>query len=138
MHVVVIKHNNRKENCARIGGCHARSSLHASRAFRDVARSNITPHASRRYSHVDGRRLLAGLRSVASSGLRRCRRLPAQGPCCRSPSGSGSRRHRPGNLRHRASTGLGTAATAQGHCRRSPSGSGAVAAGLGTAASTSD
>jgi hypothetical protein len=30
----------------RIGGCHARSSLRASRAFRDVARSNIAPHVS--------------------------------------------------------------------------------------------
>jgi hypothetical protein len=45
-----------------------------------------------RYSHVDGRRLLAGLRSVASSGLRGRCRLPTQGPRCRSPSGSGSRR----------------------------------------------
>jgi hypothetical protein len=30
----------------RIGGCHARSSLRASRAFRDAARSNLAPHAS--------------------------------------------------------------------------------------------
>jgi hypothetical protein len=30
----------------RIGGCHARSSLRASRPFRDVARSNIAPHVS--------------------------------------------------------------------------------------------
>jgi hypothetical protein len=30
----------------RIGGCHTRSSLRASRPFRDVARSNIVPHAS--------------------------------------------------------------------------------------------
>jgi hypothetical protein len=54
----------------------------------------------RRYSHVNGRRLLAGLGSVASSGPlgRRC--LPAQGPRCRSPSGSGSHRHRPRNRRH--------------------------------------
>jgi hypothetical protein len=29
-----------------MGGCHARSSLRASRAFRDAARSNIAPHAS--------------------------------------------------------------------------------------------
>jgi hypothetical protein len=54
----------------------------------------------RRYSHVDGRRLLAGLGSAASSGPRGRRRLPAQGPRCRSPSGSGSRHHRPGNRRH--------------------------------------
>jgi hypothetical protein len=44
--VVGIKHNNRKRKLRRIGGCHARSSLRASRAFRDVARSNIAPHVS--------------------------------------------------------------------------------------------
>jgi hypothetical protein len=44
--VVGIKHNNRKRKLRRIRGCHARSSLCASRAFRDVARSNIAPHAS--------------------------------------------------------------------------------------------
>jgi hypothetical protein len=54
----------------------------------------------RRYLHVDGRRLLAGLGSAVSSGPRGRRRLPAQGHCCRSPSGSRSRRHRPGNRRH--------------------------------------
>jgi hypothetical protein len=95
----------------------------------------------RRRSNVDGRRLLADLRSAASSGLRGRRRLPAQGPLYRSPSGSGNRRHYSGSRNLRTArrgngvpaTGLGTAATAQGHCRRSPSGSGA-AAGLGTAA----
>jgi hypothetical protein len=30
----------------RIGGCHARSSLRASRVFRDAARSNLVSHAS--------------------------------------------------------------------------------------------
>ena len=94
--MVGIKHNNRKENCA---------------GSEDVTRDHrcahlvpsVTPLARtsrlmrrRRYSHVDGRRLLAGLGSAASSGLRGRRRLPAQGPRCRSPSGSGSRRHRPG------------------------------------------
>jgi hypothetical protein len=54
----------------------------------------------RRYSHVDGRRLLAGLRSAVSSGPRGRYRLRAQGPRCRSPFGSGSRRHRPVNRRH--------------------------------------
>jgi hypothetical protein len=44
--VVGIKHNNRKRKLRWIGGCHARSSLRASRAFRDVGRSNIAPHAS--------------------------------------------------------------------------------------------
>jgi hypothetical protein len=98
--VVGIKHNNRKENCA---------------GSEDVTRDHrcahlgpsVTPLARRsrlmrrrRYSHVDGRRLLAGLGSAASSGPRGRRRLPAQGPRCRSPSGSGSRRHRPGNRRH--------------------------------------
>jgi hypothetical protein len=98
--VVGIKHNNRKENCA---------------GSEDVTRNHrcahlgpsVTPLARRsrlmrrrRYSHVDGRRLLAGLGRAASSGPRGRRRLPAQGPRCRSPSGSGSRRYRPGNRRH--------------------------------------
>ena len=99
--MVGIKHNNRKENCA---------------GSEDVTRDHrcthlgpsVTPLARRsrlmrrrRYSHVDGRRLLADLGSAASSGLRGRRRLPAQGPRCRSPSGSGA-----------ATAGLGTAATA--------------------------
>jgi hypothetical protein len=92
-------------------------------------------------SHVDGRRLLAGLGSAASSGLRGRLRLPAQGPRCRSPSGLGAATTpdrgtfataRRGN--GVAATGLGTVATAQGHCRRSPSRSGAAAASLGIAA----
>jgi hypothetical protein len=98
--VVGIKHNNRKENYA---------------GSEDVTRNHccahlgpfVTPLARRsrlmrrrRYSHVDGRRLLAGLGSAASSGPRGRRRLPAQGRRCRSPSGSGSRRHRPGNRHH--------------------------------------
>jgi hypothetical protein len=53
-----------------------------------------------RYSHVEGRRLLAGLGSATASGPRGRRRLPAQGPRCRSPSGSASRHHRPRNRRH--------------------------------------
>jgi hypothetical protein len=44
--VVGIKHNNRKRKLRRIGGCHARSLLRASRAFRDATRSKIVPHAS--------------------------------------------------------------------------------------------
>jgi hypothetical protein len=98
--VVGIKHNNRKENCA---------------GSQDVTRDHrcahlgpsVTPLARtsrlmrrRRYSHVDGRRLLAGLGSAASSGPQGRCRLPAQGPRCHSPSGSGSRRHRPGNRHH--------------------------------------
>jgi hypothetical protein len=98
--VVGIKHNNLKENCA--------GSEDVTRDHRCAHLApSVTPLARtsrlmcrRRYSHVDGRRLLAGLGSVASSGPRGCRRLPAQGHRCRSPSGSGSRRHRPGNRRH--------------------------------------
>jgi hypothetical protein len=98
--VVGIKHNNRKENCA--------ESEDVTRNHRCAHLGHsVTPLAQtshlmrrRRYSHVDGRRLLAGLGSVASSGPRGRRRLPAQGPRCRSPSGSGSRRHRSGNRRH--------------------------------------
>jgi hypothetical protein len=103
--VVGIKHNNRKENCA--------GSEDVTRDHRCVHLGpSVTPLARtsrlmrrRRYSHVDGRRLLAGLGSVASSGPRGRRRLPAQGPRCRSPSRSGNRRHYSGsrNLRHRAS-----------------------------------
>jgi hypothetical protein len=110
--VVGIKHNNRKENCAgsedvtRDHRC-----AHLGPSVTSLARTSRLMRR-RRYSHVDGRRLLAGLGSAASSGPRGRRRLPAQRPCCRSPSGSGSRRHRPGkrrhysgsrNLRHRAS-----------------------------------
>jgi hypothetical protein len=98
--VVGIKHNNRKENCA---GSEDVTLDHRCAHLRP----SVTPLARtsclmrrRRYSHVDGRHLLAGLGSAASSGPRGRRRLPAQGPRCRSPSGSGSRRHRPGNRRH--------------------------------------
>jgi hypothetical protein len=83
----------------------------------------------RRYSHVDGRRLLAGLGSAASSELRGRRRLPAQWPPADRGTSATARR---GN--GVAATGLGTAATAQGRCRRLPSGSGAATAGLETAA----
>jgi hypothetical protein len=56
-----------------------------------------------RYSHIEGCRLLAGLGSATASGPRGRCRLLAQGPYCRSPSGSGSRRHRSGNRRHSGS-----------------------------------
>jgi hypothetical protein len=82
-----------------IGGCHARSSLHAPRIFCDAARTScLVRH--RRYLHVEGRRLLADLGSVAASGPRGRRRLPVKGPHHRSPSGSRSRHHRPGDRRH--------------------------------------
>jgi hypothetical protein len=82
----------------RIGGCHARSSLRAPRTFRDAARTSRLM-CRHRYSHIEGRCLLAGLGSDAASGPRGRRRLPAQGHCRRSPSGLGSRRRRPGNRR---------------------------------------
>jgi hypothetical protein len=140
--VVGIKHNNRKENCAgsedvtRDHRC-----AHLTPSVTSLARTSRLMRR-RRYSHVDGRRLLAGLGSAASSGLRGRRRLPAQGPRCRSPSGSGNRRHYSGSRNSAtarrgngvAATSLGTTATAQWHYRRSPSGSGAAAGGLGTVA----
>jgi hypothetical protein len=55
----------------RIGGCHARSSLHASRPFRDVARSNIAPHASPS--------LLARRRASLARRPWKCRLLGASG-----------------------------------------------------------
>jgi hypothetical protein len=82
----------------RIGGCHARSSLRAPRTFRDAARTSRLV-CRRRYSHIEGRRLLAGRGSAAASGPWERRRLPAQGHCCRSPSRSRSRCRRPGNRR---------------------------------------
>jgi hypothetical protein len=85
-----------------IEGCHARSSLHAPRTFRDATRTSRLV-CGRRYSHIEGRRLLTGLGSVAASGPQGRRRLPAQGHCRHSPSGLGSRRRRPGNRRHRTS-----------------------------------
>jgi hypothetical protein len=80
----------------RVGGCHARSSLRAPRTFRDAARTSRLV-CRRRYSHIEGRRLLADLGNAAASGPQGHRRLPTQGHCRRSPSRSGSRRHRPGN-----------------------------------------
>jgi hypothetical protein len=122
--VVGIKHNNRKKHeskevvvggrrrrhkhrcmsslglpeLRRIGGCHARSSLRAPRTFRDTARTSRLV-CRRRYSHIEGRRLLAGRGSVAASGSRERRRLPAQEHCRRSPSRSGSPCRRSGNRR---------------------------------------
>jgi hypothetical protein len=110
--VVGIKHNNQKENCAGSEGVtRDHRCAHLGPSVMPLARTSRLMRR-RRYSHVDGRRLLASLGSVASSGPRGRRRLPAQGPRCRSLSGSWSRRHRLGNrrqyfgsrnLRHRAS-----------------------------------
>jgi hypothetical protein len=98
--VVGIKHNNRKEkytgseDVTRDHRC-----AHLARSVTSLARTSRLMRR-RRYSYVDGRRLLAGLGSAASSGPRGRCCLPAQGHHCRSLSGSGSRRHRPGNRRH--------------------------------------
>jgi hypothetical protein len=54
-----------------IGGCHARSSLRASRPFRDVARSNIALHASSS--------LLARRRASLARRPWKCRLLWASG-----------------------------------------------------------
>jgi hypothetical protein len=82
----------------RIGGCHARSSLRAPRTFRDAARTSCLV-CHRRYSHIEGHRLLAGRGSAAASGPRERRRSPAHRHCRRSPSRSGSPCRRPGNRR---------------------------------------
>jgi hypothetical protein len=55
----------------RIGGCHARSSLRASRPFRDIARSNIAPHVSSS--------LLARRRASLARRPWKCRLLGASG-----------------------------------------------------------
>jgi hypothetical protein len=55
----------------RIRGCHARSSLRASRPFRDVARSNIAPHVSSS--------LLARRRASLARRPWKCRLLGASG-----------------------------------------------------------
>jgi hypothetical protein len=72
---------------------------HLAPSVTPLARTSRLMHRCR-YSHVARCRLLAGLGSAASSGPRGRRRLPAQEPCCPSPSRSGSRHHRPGNRRH--------------------------------------
>jgi hypothetical protein len=98
--VVGIKHNNRKENCAGSEDVALdHRCAHLGPSVTPLARTSSLMRR-RRYSHVDGRRLLADLGSAASSGPRGRRRLLAQGPRYRSPSGSGSRRHRPRNHRH--------------------------------------
>jgi hypothetical protein len=129
--VVGIKHNNRKENCAESEDVtRDHRCVHLAPSVTSLARTSRLMR--RRRSHVDGRRLLAGLGSAASSGLRGRRRLPAQGPRYRSPLDRGTAATTPDRGTSAtarrgngvAATGLGTAATAQGHCRRSPSGSG--------------
>jgi hypothetical protein len=140
--VVGIKHNNRKEKPRRIGGCHARSSLRASRAFRDVARSNIAPHAS---SSLARRRVSLARRPW------KCRLLGASGtpPLARTRAPLSLalwigepppllRIEEPPPPRVEVMELRPPAweppTAHKGHCRRSPSRSGAAAAGLGTAA----
>jgi hypothetical protein len=142
MHAVSIKYNNRKENTNQmrwwpedvVDETSTNVGRHSGRpncaGSEDVTRDHRCAHLApsmmplartshlmrrRRYSHVEGRRLLVGLESATASGPRGRRRLPAQGPRCRSPSGSGSRRHYSGsrNRRHRASRS-GSAATGWG------------------------
>jgi hypothetical protein len=139
--VLGIKHNNRKENSAGSDDItRDHRCAHLAPSVTSLARTSRLMRRHR--SHVDGRRLLAGLGSVASSGLRGRRRLPAQGPAVARPLDRGTAATTPDRGTSATArrgngvvaTGLGTAATAQGHCRRSPSGSGAAAVGLGTAA----
>jgi hypothetical protein len=115
-----------------IGGCHARSSLRASRAFRDVARSNIAPHASP--SPALEVPPPQGFGDAAACPHKRTAVAHPldRGTAATTPDRGTSATARRGN--GVAATGLGTAATAQEHYRRSPSGSGAAAAGLETAA----
>jgi hypothetical protein len=107
----------------RIGGCHARSSLRASRAFRDATRSNIAPHASpsllaRRRTSLACRPWKCRL--LGASGRRR---LPAQGPAVARPLDRGA-----------AATDLGTAATTsdRGTSATARRGHGAAATGWGS------
>jgi hypothetical protein len=77
--VVGIKQNNRKENC--VGSedvTRDHRCAHLVPSMTPLARTSRLMRR-RRYSHVDGRRLLTGLGSAASSGPRGRRRLPAQG-----------------------------------------------------------
>jgi hypothetical protein len=77
----------------------------------------------RRYSHVDGHCLLAGLGSAASLGPRERHRLPAQGPAVARPLDRGA-----------AATGLETAATTpdRGTSATARRGHGAAATGWGS------
>jgi hypothetical protein len=103
----------------RIRGCHARSSLHAPRAFRDATRTSCLVRR-RCYSHVRGRLLLARLGSDAASGPRGRHR---------SPSRSRSHRHRATNMGTAATTSnRGTAATGRGATVTVATGRGSAAA----------
>jgi hypothetical protein len=83
--MVGIKHNNRKENCA--GSEDVTRDHRCTHLAPSVTSLAQTSRLMRRcrYSHVDGRRLLVGLGSTASSGLRGHRRLPAKGSAVARP-----------------------------------------------------
>jgi hypothetical protein len=129
-----------KRKLRRIGGWHAQSSLRASHAFRDVARSNIAPHASPS--------LLARRRVSLARRPWKCRLLGASGTPpltrTRAPLSLALWIGEPPPLL-RIEEPLPPRVEVMElrppaweppppHCRRSPSGSGAAAAGLGTAA----
>jgi hypothetical protein len=101
--VVGIKHENRKENCAGSEDVtHDHRCAHLALSVTPLARtSRLMRH--RRYSHVDGRRLLAGLGSAASLWPRGCRHAaacPHKSPAVARPLDRGA-----------ATNDLGTAAT---------------------------
>jgi hypothetical protein len=101
--VVDIKHNNRKENYARSEDVtRDHRCAHLGPSVTPLARRSRLMRR-RRYSHVDGRRLLAGLGSAASSGPRGRRRLPSGSGSCRNRPGNHHHYSRSRNLRHRAS-----------------------------------
>jgi hypothetical protein len=139
--VVGIKHNNRKENCAGSEDvtCDHRCA-HLAPSVTSLARTSRLMR--RRRSHVDGRRLLAGLGSAPPRSFGDAAACPHKGPAVARPLDRGTAANTPDrgtSITARrgngvAATGLGTVASAQGHCRRSPSESGAAGDGLGTAA----
>jgi hypothetical protein len=121
--VIVIEHNNVKENCARSEDVtRDHRCAHLAPSVTPLARTSRLMRR-RRYSHVDGRRLLADLGSATSSGPRGRRRLPVQGHRCLSPSNRGA-----------AATDLGTAATTpdRGTSATARRGHGVVATGWGS------
>jgi hypothetical protein len=121
--VVGIKHNNRKENCAGSEDvtCDHRCAHLGPTVTPLAQRSRLMRR--RRYSHIDGRRLLAGLGSAASSGPRGRRCLPAQGRRVARPLNWGA-----------TSTDLGSAATTpdRGTSATARRGHGVAATGWGS------
>jgi hypothetical protein len=107
-----------------------RSSLRASRAFRDVARTSTGVACSPALE-------VPPPRSFGDAAAYPHKRTAVARPLDRATAATTPDRGTSATARRGngvAATGLGTAATVQEHYRRSPSGSGAAAAGLGTAA----